>query len=76
MNVQFPKALTKALVLFQRQRLIPEEEHAVIHPGLVQLVELLVANFTAEVDAAHDGTDVRTQGAHLYRFVGHGGNVS
>ena len=71
MDVQLAEPPSQRLLLVQVEGLVAEEEHLVLDQGVVQLLELLVAQGRGEIDAGHLGTDPRRQRRHRNRLEGH-----
>src|SRR5271166_1242781 len=72
MNMQFAKQAPKSLVLIEGQLLIAKEQHLMRHQRVVHLLELLVAQLFAQVDAANLRADRGRDRLHVDSLIGHG----
>jgi hypothetical protein len=70
-DVQLAERAAQRLLPVEVEGLLAEEEDLVLDQGVVQLLELLVAQGPAEVDAGHLGTDPRCHRGHLDGLVAH-----
>src|SRR5262249_32715130 len=70
-DVQFTEQPAERLVLVEGQFLVAEEPHLMIHQGVMHFLELLVAQWLAEIDAEDLGADDRRHRPDLNRFVWH-----
>ena len=59
MDVQLAEAAAQLLLALQRQELIAKEQHLMLHQRVVQLLELLIAEGSREIEAGNFGTDPR-----------------
>ena len=71
MNVQFTKIAAEPLVRFHVQRLIAEEQNLVLRQGLMQLLDLAVAERLGQRDAFDIGTDARCHRRDGDGFIAH-----
>ena len=71
MGMQRPEAAAELLVLLDAHFLVAEEDHQIFHQRIVHLLELLVAQGLAEVDAEDLRADGGGELADFDRLVGH-----
>src|SRR5262245_58076757 len=71
MDVQLAEAPAERLVLVVRELLVAEKDHQIVHQGVMNLLENLVAERPGEVDAGDLGADRRRQLADFDSLVGH-----
>src|SRR5665213_2024536 len=72
MDRQFAEQAAERLVLIQRQFLVAKEQHLMRHQRVVDFLELLIAQWTGEVDAGDFGADGGGGGRDRDRLIGHG----
>ena len=53
MNVQIAKPAAKRLLLVERNVLIAEKDHQMLHPGVVDFLECLLAEGLGQIDAVN-----------------------
>ena len=70
-HVQAAEPPAERLLLFRRHFLVAEEDDDVLQEGVVDFLELLVADVAAEIDAEDLGTDCGCQRTHFDGLVGH-----
>ena len=69
--MQFSKFAAQCFVLIKRQFLVSKEQYLMRHPGLVQFIELLIANRCRQIHTAHDRADVRAQRLDAQSLLAH-----
>jgi hypothetical protein len=72
MDMQFAEMATEPLVGLNVHRLIAKEQNLVLRKGLMQLLDLTVAERIDELDTFNQGTDARRNRRDLDGFIAHG----
>src|SRR5205807_7457846 len=71
MQMQLAEAAAERLVLLMGQRLVAKEDHQIIHQGIVDFLEGLVAEGLGKIDARDFRTDCRRELSHFDGLVSH-----
>ena len=69
--MQLAEAQAQLLVPLRAQRLVAEEDHQVLHQGVVDVLELLVGERPGQVDGRNFGADIGRRLAHFDGLIGH-----